>query len=136
MAGNTGIGATLLFSGGISYTSRWRSVSGLGMFVDDLEDTALDSAGFFETVPDDLAQTDMIDIEVYFDGKKSVPLGTVGILTITFPLQAGQSTPFKISGSGYISREETPELAAGQRLIRNVQFKFDGKTGPTITLAT
>lgn len=136
MAANTGIGATVVWAGTTSFTARWRSVGGLAKFVDELEDTALDSAGYMEVVPDDLAQVDPIDIEAYFDGTTDPPIGETGSLTITFPLQAGQSTAYKISGTGFFSREETPELAAGQRLLRTLQFRFDGKTGPAITKAT
>jgi hypothetical protein len=52
------------------------------------------------------------------------------------PLQEGQTVPAKVIGSGYISRRERPELAAGTRLTETVQVTFDGKTGPAFTAAS
>lgn len=136
MSYNTGISATLVLSGGAAFTARWRSISGLRRFVEQLDDTALDSLDFMESVPDDLLESDPLDCELYFDGTKEPPVGDVGSILLTLPLQSGQTTPLIVSGSGYITSDQMPELAAGQRLMRTVQIKFDGKTGPAVTLAT
>jgi len=86
-------------------------------------------------VPDDLLESDPIDVELFHDGLNDPPIGAPGAITLTFPLQPGQSTPMSITGSGYILSDATPELSPGTRLIRNVQIKFDGKSGPAITKA-
>lgn len=138
MASNTGLGATVVFSGGITaYTGRIKSISGLDKSIEPLDDTALDAAGFYESVPDDLAKAAPITIQYFWDYKKAEPsLGTVGTITITAPLQSGQTTPLTLSGSGYITRIVQPELTTGQRLMGTIEIQFDGKTGPTHLAAT
>lgn len=137
MAVNTGLGATAVFTGLISLPGlRVRSVGAVSQSVDGLDDTALDSAGFYESVPDDLAKVESVEIEVYTDLTKTIPIGTVGTLTITFPLQGTQSVGATISGTGWISKHSLPALAAGNRLVSTLTFTFDGKTGPTFTAAS
>lgn len=134
---NTGLGATLVFSNGISFEQiRYRSIDPLSRTVDDLDDTALDSAGFYEFVPDDLLRAGDVNVEHYADFKKDPPLAVPGTITITMPLQPNQSTRATISGSGYIKESRTPTLVAGQRLLSSLVIKFDGKTGPLFTPAT
>ena len=133
---NTGLTATLIFSAGISFTARVRSISPVARFVEALEDTALDASGFHEVVPDDLAKVDAFDVEIFWDGKKVPPLGTVGTITIGFPVQTGQATAAGLSGTGFIDRFETPELTPGVRLMQKLSIQWDGKTGPVSVPAT
>lgn len=133
----TGLGAVLAFSAGIALSGiRVKTIGGHRESVDSLDDTALDSAGFYESCPDDLAKVDSIPVETYADLKKTIPVGAVGMITITFPKQDGQSTNAVLTGSGYITDSTTPPLAAGQRLMTAFNIMFDGKTGPTFTPAT
>lgn len=137
MPSKTGIGASLVFSAGITYSGfRVQSIGAIARMVEDLEDTALDSAGFYELCPDDLEKIDPIDVTIYFDGKKAPPVKSVGTVTITLPTQHGQATPAIISGTGYIKRREIGELTAGVRMMDSITVQFDGKTGPTYTAAT
>lgn len=137
MAGKTGIGASLVFTGGISYSGfRIQSIGAINRSVDDLDDTALDSEGFYEMCPDDLERIGAIDVTLYLDGTKDPPIGTVGTITLTLPTQPGQSTPARYTGTGYIKRREVSELSAGTRLMEAITVQFDGKTGPTYTAAT
>lgn len=137
MPSKTGIGASLVFSGGISYSGfRVMSIGPIGRAVDDLDDTALDSAGFYELCPDDLERIDPIDVQIYLDATKQPPVASVGTITITLPTQDGQSTAAIVTGTGYIKRREIGELAAGVRLMETVTVQFDGKTGPTYTPAS
>ena len=105
---NTGIGATLVFSGGITFSGRWRSISGLNMTVESLDDTALNSTDYMEACPDDLISLDPVDIT----------------LSAT------------LVGSGFLTSATLPELAVGQKLDGSIQIKFDGKTGPAFTPAS
>jgi hypothetical protein len=137
MSKKTGIGASLVFSGGITYTGfRIQSIGAIAEMVEALEDTALSSDGFYESCPDDLAKVDPFDAVVYADFTKQAPLASVGTITLNMPLQEGQTVPAKVIGSGYVSRRERPELAAGTRLTETVQVTFDGKTGPAFTPAS
>lgn len=139
MSKKTGIGASLAFSNEISYAGfRVQSIGAVAEYVDDLDDTALDSAGFYESCPDDLLKVDPFDVTVYSDMTKDVTaqIGKVGTITLTMPLQPNQTTAAKIIGTGYLTRNEHPELAAGTRLTNSITVKFDGKTGPAFTPAT
>lgn len=133
----TGIGGTIVFSSGITLTGlRYKSIGGFRESIDSLDDTALDSSGFYESCPDDLSKIDAISVEAYADFKKSIPVGDVGTITITFPKLAGEGVAATLSGTGYIADSTTPPLAAGQRLMTNFNVVFDGKTGPTYSVAS
>lgn len=133
----TGIGGVLTFSTGITLTGlRYKSIGGFRESIDSLDDTALDSVGFYESCPDDLSKVDSISVEAYADFKKQIPVGDVGTITITFPQLAGEATAAVLTGTGYITDATLPPLAPGQRLMTNFNFVFDGKTGPTYTAAS
>lgn len=137
MGVKTGLGATAVFSGDITLTGlRVKSISPVIQQIAELDDTALDSVGYYEKCPDDLATAESVELEVYADLKKVIPVGTVGTLTITFPLQDTQTVAATVSGTGWISRDSKPQLAAGSRLMQTLVWTFDGKTGPAFTAAT
>ncbi len=128
---NTGISTTAVFSNGLeTFTANWRSISPMSETVEDLEDTHLESTDYYEWVPDDLAQIEAFDIELYWLGGAATrpAVGTTGILTLTFPLTGVQSTAATFVMSGYINRFDTPTLAAGERMIATASWKPDGKT--------
>lgn len=133
----TGVGATLVFSNGITYVGRYRSISGLQLSVESLDDTALDSTDYMEACPDDLASLEPLDISVAWDFRDPIPpVGDLGTITLTMPIQTGQATAATIVGSGFITSATFPDLAVGQIMDGTMQIKFDGKTGPAFTAAT
>lgn len=139
MSKKTGIGATLSFSGDISYSAfRVQSMGGLSEYVDELDDTGLDSIGYYESCPDDLLKVDAFDVTVYADFSKRISeqIGKLGTITLTLPLQPGQVSAARYIGTGFIMRNDSPELSAGTRLTNTISVKFDGKTGPTFTPAS
>lgn len=130
MAG-TGQGATLTFSGNISFTVSPRSIGGLRQFVEILDDTNLSSTNYKESCPDDLIDTDPLEFEWYFDSSDDPaepPVGTTGTLVLTFA--PGGSSASSITGTGFISEWTSPEQNIGERTVASAQFKFDGKTEP------
>lgn len=134
---STGIGATLVFSNGISFSGvRLQNIGELRRYVEVLDDTALDSAGFYENCPDDLEKIDPFTVTIYFDGKKVPPVGDVGDVILTFPKLASESVAAKVSGTCFLNESSTPELVAGTRMMANFSVQFDGKTGPTFSPAT
>lgn len=134
---NTGIGATLVLSGGSTYSARWRSISAFSQTVTALDDTALDSTDYKEFVPDDLAEIDPITVEHYTNLSATPPVvGAVCTVTITFPKQPSQNTAATLTGTAIITRFNQPELSVGNRLMSTIEFQFDGKTGPTFTKAS
>lgn len=134
---NTGVGATLVLSGASTFSGSWKSISGFRQTVDTLDDTALSSNDYYEFVPDDLLKIDPITVELYGNVKETAPVvGAVPTVTITFPLQSGQTVAATLTGTAIITEFSQPELAIGQRLMSTLGLQFDGKTGPTFTKAT
>lgn len=131
MAG-TGVGATLTFGGSVSFSGRIRSIGGLREFVEILDDTALDADGFKESCPDDLLDSDPVEITFDFDsGTPRAPVGTLGTMTITF----SGTSPATYTGSGFFSEFTSAEMVPGQRNVATAMWKYDGKTGPTYATA-
>ena len=136
----TGTGAVATITGDAAFTVRWRSITGLREFVETLDDTALNTTNYRQSCPDDLKDTDPIELEYFFDGTKAaVPVGTKGTLTIDFPVTADLnpgSTAAELSGSGFIVEATSPTLTPGERLIARLQWKFDGVTEINYTAGT
>lgn len=134
---NTGVGATLVLSSGSTFTGTWKSISAFNQSVAALDDTALSSTDYKEFVPDDLAEIDPITVELYGAlGTTPPTVGTVCTVTITFPRQSGQTNGAVLTGTAIITRFAQPDLAIGSRLMSTMELQFDGKTGPTFTVAT
>lgn len=132
---NTGTGGTIAFTGAVTLAARWRSLDGLQASVEMLDDTALSTTGYKRSVPDDLADTDPISGEIYFPATVDL-LGQKGkqcTVTITWPVQTGNTIGAKITGTAVITQVGLPRMEAGQRLMCPITLKFDGQTGPTFT---
>lgn len=132
---NTGLGATIVFSGGItSYAGRIYGISAVEDSVELLDDTALDASGYKEFVPDDLAQAGEVTLDVRWDHKIAPPaIGSVGTAVITFAKGTG-STAATVTGSAIIRRIQRPAQQIGQRQVGQITFQYDGKTGPAYSL--
>ena len=135
---NTGIGATAVFTGGISDSIVVRDIGPLVVNVEDLDDTSLASTGFMESVPDDLASVERVTLEGFAENTTDWVgnRGTSCTLTITYATASGEVTPASVTGSGYIGQVTEPQHSVGARPMRLLEFKFDGKTGPTYSVST
>lgn len=134
---NTGIGATLVLSGGSTFSGRWRSISAFDQSVAALDDTALDSSDYKEYVADDLAEITPLTVELYANLSATPPtVGSTCTVTITFPKQPSQNTAATLTGTAIITRFTQPELSVGNRLMSTLELQFDGKTGPTYVKAS
>ena len=135
---NTGIGATAVFTGGVTDSIVARDIGPPVAGVEDLDDTSLASTGFMESAPDDLASIERVTIEGFAEnGTHWIGnLKTLCTLTITYALGPNDTTPASITGSGYIAQVSEPQHSISQRPLRSLEFKFDGKTGPTYTPST
>lgn len=134
----TGISGTLTLTGGSTFTARYKSISAPSFSIDALDDTALvNSSGFYESVPDDLAKAAPITAQFYASLNDAIPVvGAVASATITFPLQEAMVTPAIVSGSAIITRVDMPELSAGTLMMGSIELTFDGKTGPAFAAGT
>jgi hypothetical protein len=77
------------------------------------------------------------EVEYAFNATLDHPVVlTRGTITITAPTATGQATPATLIGTGFImARTPMPELATNGLQIGKIKCRFDGKTGPTLTVA-
>lgn len=136
MAVDTGNGATITL-GTTGAIGNVRRIVPPKESLGSLDASHLGTTGFKEYIPDDLSDTAEAEFEIEFSTTIANPgLGTVETITITWPLQAGQSVAAKIAGTAFISGWDYPELANGQIQYHMVKVRFDGYTGPAFTAAS
>lgn len=127
----TGLGATMVFSNGVTWTGRIRSIAGFREFCEILDDTALDSTGYRESCPDDLNELDPLEITFHApEGSPRPPIAAVGDAILTFgPAESGSAT---LTGSGFFSEWLTPEQTPGVMADATTMWKFDNKGTPPV----
>ena len=122
----TGVGAVLTVPG--APTMRVLSISAITETKEALDDSSLASTSHKEYVPDDLADVDAFEAQVYFDATAVPARGVPGTVTVAFPMLGSGSTVGQVTGSGFIEGWSYPELAVSQRTISTMTVRFDGKT--------
>ncbi len=60
-------------------------------------------------------------------------LGIVTTGTMTFRPRSGQTVGATYIGTGFLSKRKASELATDQRVTNELDWQFDGKTGPAYT---
>lgn len=132
MPADTGNGATIA----LSTTGAVGNIRNIGEIATELGKLEVSHLGTLvnkEYIPDDLEEPGQVELEVEFDGTKSLPArGVVETATITYPQPDGFYSPVH-AGTGFITKVSTPQLANGSVQISKITFAFDGKTGPTFT---
>ena len=104
--------------------------------LEDIDDSHLGTTGFTTYCPADLTDPGEVTLIIIFDSLVQVPAnGVIETGTLTFPLAPGQSTAASLAGSGYIRRYQLPGLANNELNVAELNFRYDGKTGPTFTPA-
>lgn len=140
VVGDTGNGATVSMTGGISsFTRDLRSISlgsrSLGM----IDVSLLSSSTYMEKIPEDLADPGSVTIEFIYDtadGDFALGGSAQTTITVTFPLRAGETTAATFVGTGYVTEFELVELQNNQEQVARITFSFDGDTGPTLTASS
>lgn len=103
-----------------------------------LDDTHLGVTGYREKCPGELQDAQPVTITMQNDGDADLP--TVGLVqTITINSALGDwSTAEKWVGTGFVTDIRTPEYGSDTEAIQTIEvdFIFDGKTGPARTAAT
>ena len=117
----TGVGSTMTFSSGITFTSRIKSIAGLRRTVEALDDTALNSTDYKEFCPDDLAEIETVTVEFYYEGKlpDAGDLGSVNLSIVDGSV---------FSGTAFVEEVSSPDLEVGVRMMGQLVLRFDGKT--------
>ena len=92
-------------------------------------------SAYKEFVPDRIIDPGEIDVTMYLDSNSEPAdiLAGAGTLTITFPLQSGQTTARTLAGTAFATRMKYGDLEQGALTMAEVTFKFDGLTDPTFT---
>ncbi len=134
MANGTGLGASCTAFTGVTIANwRVRSIGGLEVSCEALDDTSLDSTGYEETISSDLKTVGPMELECYWGFDEDLPdVGDTGSISVTLP-QQGAASAGTIAGTGYISSVSTPTLSPNERTVGTLVWAFDGKTGPTWT---
>ena len=134
---DTGHGATIAFSSGIAaFTAPFRKIGAVELTMEKVESTILAST-CKRYLPGDLADVGEFEVEYAFDATLVHPaVLTRGTITLTAPTATGQATPATLIGTGFImAHTATPELTTNSLQVGKLKVKFDGKTGPTLTVA-
>lgn len=140
--GNTGAAAFATSSFAVEITR----IGQYGMRLPTLNASHLGTLYNEEYVQGDLWEHDPIEMDYWFDpaidvAAQSPPIAPFNlaavapeVITLSWPSQTGQATPFKIVGSGWISEFTLPELVnnALQAAALMVQFA-GGASGPVMT---
>jgi hypothetical protein len=67
----------------------------------------------------------------------SVPAkGTVVTGTLTYAPRTGQTNGAVRAGTGFVVKRKVQSIENDTRVLINIAFQFDGKTGPTYTAGT
>jgi hypothetical protein len=102
-----------------------------------IDDTHLASEGNRESCPGELGDPQMITLTLQNDGNQAWPTkGLVQTGTITHPLGEYDDAETH-AGTGFVVDIRTAEFQSATEGIQTIEvdWKFDGKTGPTRTLA-
>lgn len=136
MGKGTGHGATISFSSS-GFTGAIRSIAAVENEMEKVEDTTLSDDDFKTYIPGDVSEPGDFELTVAIDNEDAVPaLGTVETITITAPLQTGQSAAASCAGTGFIrKRTISPEYGTNKLQEAKLMVSFDGKTGPAHTPA-
>ena len=79
---------------------------------------------------------DDVECEIQYDSDVQPTLKTIEIITITYPVPDGLSNGATMAGTGWIKMFTTADLANNELQIATIMVAFDGKTGPTFTVAS
>lgn len=119
-------------------TYKATQIGSLSAPIPVLDETHLETTGDREKCPGDLADNEPVTVTIQSDGDHAeLTKGLVQTITVTAPL-GSYTTAENWAGTGFITNITSPEFGSDTEAIatRQVTFVFDGKTGPTRTLAT
>lgn len=132
---DTGNGATLTRSG---FTVDIVAITIGEQRIELLDESLLSSTGFMKKLSADLADAGSITVEYLYDGTDAnVSIGGAAVSTIvTWPLATGQTTAANLTGTAIAVSKKFPDFRNNELQTATAEFAWDGKTGPTLTVAT
>lgn len=139
MAADTGNGATIAFSiTGITLRAYDMEIGEQTIAV--LDKTVLTDTGFIRKMPGDLVDPGDVEVNYEYNPNSIPPLGyatpstqTYDVVTITYPVQPGQTNGATLVGTAFISTRGGPRLANNEIMKGKIKITWNGDTGPTYT---
>lgn len=137
MAADTGQTTTIAF-GTSAFAPVVRSITIGEQTREALNDSNLATTGQMTFIPSDLVDAGGFDMEIEFDPSIAFPpiTGAAETITITFPLQPGDTVRGTLAGTGFITRVSGPNLALGEIMVATISVKWDGKTDVVLTVGS
>ena len=135
---DTGNQSTLTFEKGITATLKFRSIDQPEQSIGKIDCSDNSTADEPSLIPEDLVDPIEIGAEYLWDTFDTPPaLKTdLGVVTITYPLRPGETTPATRAGSGYVSGIKHPTLRNNELQVGMLKVQFDGVTAVVYTPST
>lgn len=137
MAADTGQTTTIAF-GTSAFAPVVRSITIGEQTREALNDSHLGTTGQMTFIPSDLIDAGGFEMEIEFDPGLAFPPITAAAetITITFPLQPGDTVRGTLAGTGFITRVSGPNLELGSIMVATIGVKWDGKTDVVLTVGS
>lgn len=143
LTGDTGNGATIIFSGNMGFGTATTSLSFISVSQGEeavavIDSSTLATTDCMESIPSDLRSVaESSGTFKFITTAPAVDLpGLPGTITITYPIRTGETTAASYAGTGFITGFTPPSLANGELQTGEIKWKWDGDTGPTFTVAS
>ena len=129
----TGNSATIAFATS-GFTPTIVSIDGLEETLEALENSNLSTTNYKTMVPADLKDISPVTVAIRWDNGDIPPLGTVELMTTTFPLESGESVAATFTATGFLTARSGPNLANNEIASGSITIQYDGgATEPTYT---
>jgi hypothetical protein len=132
---DTGNSATIVF-GTSGFSAKYHEIGGCEQEIPKIIDSHLGTVGYDTSQPGDLKDPGEVDCEFQWaavGASSQVPLGTVEVITITYPLTGAQSHGATLAGTGYVRKRKSSALKNNELLMGSYTLCWDGKTAPVFT---
>lgn len=135
--GDTGQGMTATF--GTSTLSLAVTEITIGaQTLNMLNVSTLATTGFEDLIASDLKQIGKVKLRFVFVTQATMPVvgGAAETMTITWPLQTGDNAAANLAGTAVFTDLKLADGRLGEVMFGEVDFQYNGDTGPTYTKAT
>jgi len=149
--GDTGQGSTIVLSGddGLICAGCPRTIQLPELSMEGIDTTCLDSVGFMQRIPADVADPGVLEVTFIFDaGKEEFGKGAAtsfnlfssgSIVDVTISLPESRSTTSQaaiFTASGFVSSLGLPSLETSTLMELTISIQMDGASGPNLTIET
>ena len=125
-----GTGTTITFADS-AFSAELLSVNGSGLARASVDTTHLGTVGGMTFIPTDLVDSGEFEIEIHFNPDNFPPIDApVEVITITFPLVAGDSTPAKWVCEGFMTNFDWG-VQLEDKMTASATIKLSGLYAPT-----